>query len=165
MEIGAGKQAYTPLWRVIDEKAIVNGVVGLLATGGSTNHTLHLVAIARAAGIELDWDDFADLSQATPLLARVYPNGSKDVNHFHAAGGMAFVVRELLDAGLAHEDVMTVAGPGLRHYQTEPFLDEGALVWREGRAASLDADVLRPVAIRSTATAASPWWPATSAGR
>jgi len=144
VEIGAGKQDYTPLWRVIDEKAIVNGVVGLLATGGSTNHTLHLVAIARAAGIEIDWDDFSDLSHVTPLLARVYPNGSKDVNHLHAAGGMAFVVRELLDAGLAHDDVMTVAGPGLRHYQTEPFLHDGALVWREGRETSLDAEVLRP---------------------
>ena len=144
VEIGAGKQDYTPLWRVIDEKAIVNGVVGLLATGGSTNHTLHLVAMARAAGIEIDWDDFADLSHVTPLLARVYPNGSKDVNHFHAAGGMAFVVRELLDAGLAHDDVMTVAGPGLRHFQQEPFLDDGKLVWREGRATTLDADLLRP---------------------
>jgi phosphogluconate dehydratase len=144
VEIGAGKQDYTPLWRVIDEKAIVNGVVGLLATGGSTNHTLHLVAMARSAGIEIDWDDFSDLSHVTPLLARVYPNGSKDVNHFHAAGGMAYVVRELLDAGLAHDDVMTVAGPGLRHFQTEPFLDDGKLVWREGRATPLDADVLRP---------------------
>jgi phosphogluconate dehydratase len=145
VEIGAGKQDYTPLWRVIDEKAIVNGVVGLLATGGSTNHTLHLVAIARAAGIEIDWDDFADLSHVTPLLARVYPNGAKDVNHLHAAGGMAFVVRELLDSGLAHDDVMTVAGPGLRHYQTEPFLDDGKLVWRQGRETSLDDSVLRPV--------------------
>ena len=130
---------------MIDEKAIVNGVVGLLATGGSTNHTLHLVAMARSAGIEIGWDDFDDLSKVTPLLARVYPNGSKDVNHFHAAGGMAFVVRELLDAGLAHDDVMTVAGPGLRHYQTEPFLDDGKLVWRQGRATSLDPDLLRPV--------------------
>ena len=144
VEIGAGKQDYTPLWRVIDEKAIVNGVVGLLATGGSTNHTLHLVAMARAAGIEIDWDDFSALSHVTPLLARVYPNGSKDVNHFHAAGGMAFIVRELLDAGLAHDDVMTVAGPGLRHYQQEPFLEGGKLVWREGRATTLDADLLRP---------------------
>ena len=144
VEIGAGKQDYTPLWRVVDEKAVVNGVVGLLATGGSTNHTLHLVAMARAAGIEIDWDDFADLSHVTPLLARVYPNGSKDVNHFHAAGGMAFVVRELLDAGLDHDDVMTVAGPGLRHYQQEPFLDDGKLVWREGRATSLDVTLLRP---------------------
>jgi phosphogluconate dehydratase len=145
VEIGMNKQAYAPLSRVIDEKAIVNGVVGLLATGGSTNHTLHLVAIARAAGIEINWDDFADLSAVTPMLARVYPNGSKDVNHFHAAGGMAFVVRELLDAGLAHEDVTTIAGPGLRHYQQEPFLDDGELVWREGRSESLDLDLLRPV--------------------
>jgi len=145
VEIGMNKQAYAPLSRVIDEKAIVNGVVGLLATGGSTNHTLHLVAIARAAGIEINWDDFADLSSVTPMLARVYPNGAKDVNHFHAAGGMAFVVRELLDAGLAHDDVATIAGPGLRHYQREPFLDDGKLVWREGRAQSLDLDLLRPV--------------------
>ena len=145
VEIGPNKQAFTPLSRVIDEKAIVNGVVGLLATGGSTNHTLHLVAIARAAGVEITWDDFSDLSSVTPLLARVYPNGSKDVNHFHAAGGMAFVVRELLDAGLAHEDVATVAGPGLRHYQQEPFLHDGELVWREGRSVSLDPDLLRPV--------------------
>jgi len=145
VEISAGRQDYTPLWRVVDEKAIVNGVVGLLATGGSTNHTLHLVAMARAAGIEIGWDDFADLSHVTPLLARVYPNGSKDVNHFHAAGGMAYVVRELLDSGLAHDDVMTVAGAGLRHYQTEPFLDDGKLVWRQGRSESLDPDLLRPV--------------------
>ena len=145
VEISAGRQDYTPLWRVVDEKAIVNGVVGVLATGGSTNHPLHLVAMARAAGIEIGWDDFADLSHVTPLLARVYPNGSKDVNHFHAAGGMAYVVRELLDSGLAHDDVMTVAGAGLRHYQTEPFLDDGKLVWRQGRSESLDPDLLRPV--------------------
>ncbi|HEX4196184.1 MAG TPA: phosphogluconate dehydratase [Caulobacteraceae bacterium] len=145
VEIGPRKQAYTPMARVIDEKAVVNGVVGLLATGGSTNHTLHLVAMARAAGIEIDWHDFADLSAVTPLLARVYPNGSGDVNHFHAAGGMAFVVRELLGAGLAHEDVATVAGPGLGLYRREPFLDGGDLVWREGRTASLDTSILRPV--------------------
>jgi phosphogluconate dehydratase len=144
VEIGARKQAHTPLARVIDEKAIVNGVIGLLATGGSTNHTLHLVAIARSAGIEIDWRDFADLSAVTPLLARVYPNGSGDVNHFHAAGGMAFVVRELIDAGLAHEAVTTVAGPGLRLYQQEPFLDGETLVWRQGRTTSLDTTILRP---------------------
>ncbi|HKT53210.1 MAG TPA: phosphogluconate dehydratase [Caulobacteraceae bacterium] len=143
--IGPSRQAYAPLGRVIDERAIVNGMVGLLATGGSTNHTLHLVAIARAAGIEIDWDDFGDLSAVTPLLARVYPNGSADVNHFHAAGGMALVVRELLDAGLAHADVRTVAGEGLRAYQREPFLEGDALVWREGPARSLDTDILRPV--------------------
>ncbi len=146
VEIGPRKQAYTPLARVIDEKAIVNGITGLLATGGSTNHTLHLVAIARAAGIEIDWDDFADLSAVIPLIARVYPNGAGDVNHFHAAGGMALVVRELLDAGLAHEAVTTIAGPGLRLYQREPFLEGDAIVWREGRSASLDTSILRPVA-------------------
>ena len=144
-EIGPKSQAYTPLSRVVDERAIVNGMVGLLATGGSTNHTLHLVAIARAAGIEIDWNDFADLSAVTPLIARVYPNGSGDVNHFHAAGGMAFVIRQLLDAGLAHEGVSTVAGPGLRLYQQEPFLEGEALVWREGRDAPLDRSILRPV--------------------
>ena len=143
--IGPKRQDHAPLCRIIDAKSVVNGVVGLLATGGSTNHTLHLVAIARAAGIDLTWDDFGDLSAVTPLLARVYPNGSADVNHFHAAGGMAVVVRELLDAGLAHDDVLTVAGPGLRRYQREPALQAGALVWRDGAAASLDTAILRPV--------------------
>jgi phosphogluconate dehydratase len=131
--------------RVVDEKSIVNAMVGLMATGGSTNHTLHLVAMARAAGVELTWEDFDDISRVTPLIARVYPNGNEDVNAFHAAGGMAFVVRQLLDAGLAHEDVLTVAGEGLRRYQTEPFLDDGRLVWRDGPERSLDEDVLRPV--------------------
>jgi phosphogluconate dehydratase len=146
VEIGARRQDYAPMARVVGEKAIVNGIVGLLATGGSTNHTLHLVAIARAAGIEITWDDFGDLSRVTPLIARVYPNGSGDVNHFHAAGGMAFVVRQLLDAGLAHDEVTTVAGPGgLRRYQAEPFLDDGELIWREGAAASLDQAMLRAV--------------------
>jgi phosphogluconate dehydratase len=146
VEIGARRQDYAPMAWVVGEKAIVNGVVGLLATGGSTNHTLHLVAMARAAGIEITWDDFGDLSRVTPLIARVYPNGSGDVNHFQAAGGMAFVVRQLLDAGLAHDDVVTVAGPGgLRRYQREPFLEGGEVVWREGPAASLDPAILRPV--------------------
>jgi len=130
---------------VVDEKSLVNMVAGLLATGGSTNHTLHLIAMARAAGMKLTWEDFDDLSKVTPLIARVYPNGTEDVNAFHAAGGMGFVVRQLLDAGLAHEDVVTVAGPGLRRYQQEPFLDGGKLVWRDGTAASLDRDILRPV--------------------
>jgi phosphogluconate dehydratase len=145
VEIGATRQEYAPMARVVDERAVVNGMVGLLATGGSTNHTLHLVAMARAAGIEITWDDFGDLSRVTPMLCRVYPNGSGDVNHFHAAGGMAFVVRELLDAGLAHEDVLTVAGPSLRHYQQEPYLEDGKLAWREGTAQSLDTAILRPV--------------------
>ena len=144
IEIGHQTNAYTPMARVVDEKAIVNAIAGLLATGGSTNHTLHLVAMARAAGIVIDWQDFDELSKVTPLLARVYPNGSEDVNAFHAAGGMAFVVRQLLDAGLAHEDVTTVAGSGLRLYQQEPFLEDGRLVWREGPTQSLNRDILRP---------------------
>ena len=144
IEIGDGTNAYTPMSAVVDAKSVVNAIAGLLATGGSTNHTLHLVAMARAAGVLIDWSDFDELSRVTPLLARVYPNGSEDVNAFHAAGGMAFVVRELLDAGLAHEDVRTVAGEGLRHYQMEPFLDGDKLVWREGTATSLNPDILRP---------------------
>ncbi len=140
-------ERYTPIGRVVDEKAVANAVVGLLATGGSTNHTLHLVAIARAAGIHLTWDDFSELSRVTPLLTRVYPSGKADVNHFHAAGGMGFLVRELLDAGLLHEDTLTVAGPeGLRHYAEEPYLDEGKVAWRAAPAASLDESVLRPLA-------------------
>jgi phosphogluconate dehydratase len=144
IEIANGTNAYTPMSAVVDEKSIVNAMAGLMATGGSTNHTLHLVAMARAAGVLIDWSDFDELSKVTPLLARVYPNGSEDVNAFHAAGGMAFVVRQLLDAGLAHEDVVTVAGPGLRHYQQEPFLEDGKLVWREGQTTSLNLDILRP---------------------
>lgn len=144
IEIGQGTNAYTPMARVVDEKAIVNAVAGLLATGGSTNHTLHLIAMARSAGVLIDWQDFDELSKVTPLLARVYPNGSEDVNAFHAAGGMAFVIRELLDAGLAHEDVTTIAGAGLRLYQQEPFLEDGKLVWREGAKESLNLDILRP---------------------
>ena len=143
MEIAHGGNAYIPMSAVVDEKAVVNAIVGLLATGGSTNHTLHLVAMARAAGVIVDWSDFDELSKVTPLLARVYPNGAGDVNAFHAAGGMAVVVRELLDAGLAHEDVMTVAGPGLRHYQQEPFLENGTLVWRDGPEKSLNTEILR----------------------
>ncbi|MDD3838181.1 MAG: phosphogluconate dehydratase [Phenylobacterium sp.] len=145
VEIRDGGEAYAPMAAVVDAKSIVNAMAGLLATGGSTNHTLHLVAMARAAGVQISWDDFDQLSRVTPLIARVYPNGSEDVNAFHAAGGMAFVTRQLLDAGLAHEDVLTAAGPGLRRYQTEPFLQDGRLVWREGTAVSLDRDLLRPV--------------------
>ncbi len=136
---------YMPLGHVIDERAIVNGVCALLATGGSTNHTLHLVAIARAAGIVIDWDDFDQLSQVVPLLTRMYPNGKADINHYHAAGGMAFLIRQLLDAGLLHEDVMTVAGLGLAYYTKEPRLIEGKLKWVEGTKASLDTSVLRGV--------------------
>lgn len=129
---------------LVDEKVVLNACVALLASGGSTNHTLHLVAIARAAGILLTWDDLADLSAVVPLLARVYPNGAADVNHFHAAGGIGFLVRTLLDAGLLHEDVETIVGRGLRRYTTEPVLVDGELSWRPGPSSSLDLDVLRP---------------------
>ena len=134
----------TPIGEIVDEKAIVNACVALLASGGSTNHTLHLVAIARAAGITLTWDDLSDLSAVVPSLAKVYPNGQADVNHFHAAGGIAFLVHTLLRAGLLHEDVRTVAGHGLWHYTTEPRLRGDELSWEEGPKASLDLDVLRP---------------------
>jgi phosphogluconate dehydratase len=135
---------YRPLARMVDERAMVNAVVGLLATGGSTNHTLHLIAIARAAGLILDWEDFDQLSQVVPLLARIYPNGAADVNHFHAAGGMGFLVRELLDAGLMHADVSTVVGEGLRSYAQEPWLSPQGLAWRDAPAVSGDTSVLRP---------------------
>lgn len=137
---------YTPIAEVVDEKAIVNAIIGLLATGGSTNHTIHLIAIARAAGVIIDWTDFDDLSAVVPMLAKIYPNGSADVNHFHAAGGMGFLIRELLDAGLLHEDVQTVMGPGLRRYATEPHLEGGKLGWRYSPAVSHDAKVLSTVA-------------------
>ena len=148
-EITALGNQYTPIGELVDERAVVNGVVGLHATGGSTNHTLHLVAMAGAAGIRLTWDDFADLSEVVPLLCRIYPNGLADVNHFHAAGGMGFLVGQLLDAGLLHADVRTVAGEGgLERYRAEPFLDAatGGLVWRPGPGESLDAHVLAPIA-------------------
>ena len=135
---------YLPMAEIIDERAIVNAIVGLLATGGSTNHTLHLVAMAKAAGILINWDDFSELSEVVPLLARVYPNGSADVNHFHAAGGMGFLIRELLQAGLLHADVKTVMGQGLHHYAQEPFLGETGLVWRNAPETSGDNSVLRP---------------------
>ncbi|MFV0454802.1 MAG: phosphogluconate dehydratase [Pseudomonas sp.] len=136
---------YVPLCQIIDEKAIINSVVALNATGGSTNHTLHIPAFAQAAGIQLTWQDMADISAVTPTLAKVYPNGQADVNHFHAAGGVPFMVRTLLGAGLLHEDVQTVIGQGLQRYTREPFLDDGKLVWREGPESSLDENILRPV--------------------
>jgi phosphogluconate dehydratase len=136
-------ESYTPVGAVVDERAVVNGCVALLATGGSTNHTMHLVAIARAAGITLSWNDISELSAVVPLLARVYPNGRADVNHFHAAGGMACVINSLLDAGLMHDDVRTVAGIGLRRYTSEPRLDGEGLKWVDGTRASLDTSVLR----------------------
>jgi len=136
---------FIPVGRMIDEKSIVNGVVGLMATGGSTNLALHIVAMAHAAGVQLTLEDLDDISKATPLLARVYPNGAADVNHFQAAGGMAFIIRELLKAGLVHEDVQTIAGPGLSLYAQEPFLEDGVLKWREGATESLDTAIVRPI--------------------
>ncbi len=130
--------------RQIDAKVIVNGIVGLLATGGSTNHTMHLIAMARAAGLIVNWDDFSDLSACVPLLARVYPNGSADVNHFQAAGGMGFLIAQLLGVGLLHADVHTLMGHGLQRYTVEPWLDQGQLAWREVPTQSGDEAVLRP---------------------
>ncbi|WP_093172076.1 phosphogluconate dehydratase [Sinosporangium album] len=146
VELTAHGREYTPVGRLVDEKAIVNAVVALLATGGSTNHTLHLIAIAAAAGIELTWDDFADLSAVVPLLTRMYPNGQADVNHFQAAGGMQVLIGELLDAGLLHGDVLTVAGRGLDLYRSAPELKDGGPVWRERAEPSSDTEVLRGVA-------------------
>ncbi|WP_017572852.1 phosphogluconate dehydratase [Nocardiopsis halotolerans] len=137
--------SHNPLGHQIDERAIVNAVVALLATGGSSNHTLHLVAIARAAGIELTWDDFADLSEVVPLLTRMYPNGSADVNQFHEAGGMAHLIGSLLDAGLLHEDVRTLMGEGLGRYRQVPRLEGGELTWVDGPKESGDTSVLRGV--------------------
>ena len=135
---------YIALADIVDEKAIINGIVGLLATGGSTNHTLHLVAIARAAGIVIDWNDFAELSRAVPLMAHVYPNGLADVNHFHAAGGLGFMIRELLDAGLLHGEVQTILGSGLENYCKEPAIANGRLKWSAVQSESLDREILRP---------------------
>ena len=135
---------YLPLCQIINEKAIVNGIAGLLASGGSTNHTIHLVAIAAAAGIKIDWQDFSDLSDAIPQLSRVYPNGSADVNHFHAAGGLGFMLSDMLDSGLLHEDVNTILGSGLRRFCQEPQLDNGDLAWQAVQEKSLDEDILRP---------------------
>lgn len=129
---------------VIDEKSIVNMIVALLATGGSTNHAIHLVAMARAAGVLIDWTDMDELSSVTPLLARVYPNGSADVNAFQAAGGVAFIARELARAGNIHADVTTIMGQGIEAYFQEPSMVDGELVWRDGVAESLDLDILRP---------------------
>ncbi len=138
---------YTPISQIYDEKAVANGVVGLLATGGSTNHTMHLIAMAAAAGIKLTWDDLADLSHKVPLLTRIYPNGTADVNHFHAAGGMGFLIRELLGANLLHEDVTTIMGTGLAGYLQEPRLaGDGSLEWKKSASSSADLAVLRGAA-------------------
>ncbi|WP_339950586.1 phosphogluconate dehydratase [uncultured Albimonas sp.] len=144
LAITARGNAFTPAAEVLDEKAFVNGMVGLNATGGSTNLVLHLVAMARAAGVAIDWSDMAEISAVTPLMARVYPNGIADVNHFHAAGGLGCMIGELLSAGLLHEDVKTVAGPGLSRYTREPKLDGGRVRWDAGAGESLNRDILRP---------------------
>jgi phosphogluconate dehydratase len=137
---------FTPIGRLLDERVFVNGIVGLHATGGSTNLTIHLIAMARAAGITLTWQDFADLAAITPLLCRIYPNGQADVNHFHAAGGMGFLIQELLAGGLLHEDVSTIMGRGLQRYTVEPGIEADALVWRPAPALSGAMSVLRPLA-------------------
>ena len=134
--------SYTPIADVVSEKTMVNAIVGLMATGGSTNHALHIPAIAKAAGIIVNWDDFDAISKITPLLTRIYPNGNADVNHFHAAGGMGYLIRELLDAGLMHEDVTTVMGASLREHIKEAYLNDTELSWQDTPKDSLDIDVL-----------------------
>jgi phosphogluconate dehydratase len=146
LAITASSNEFTPVGAMLDEKVFVNAIVGLHATGGSTNHTLHLVAMAAAGGILLTWEDFSDLADVVPLLARIYPNGPADVNHFHAAGGMGFVIRELLSAGLLHGDVQTVFGTGLEAYASEPGLDhQGQVIWRPAAEESGDTKILRGV--------------------
>ena len=144
LSLSALGDSYTPVADILDERTFVNGIVGLNATGGSTNLLIHLVAMARAGGILLDWEDFSDLSDITPLMARVYPNGLADVNHFHAAGGLGYMIGQLLDAGLLHPDTSTVFGKGLEHYVQEPILQGGQLSWRKGAGQSLNAGILRP---------------------
>ena len=137
---------YTPLGRVVSERSVVNGMVGVLATGGSTNQTMHLVAIARAAGIRINWDDFSELSEAVPLLVRIYPNGPGDINTFQAAGGMAVLIRALLEGGFLHNEVMTVAGPGLERYTQSPTLVDGKIHWSEEPKESREKEVIAPLA-------------------
>ena len=144
-EITALGNDYRPAGEILDERAFVNGMVGLMATGGSTNLVMHLPAMARAAGIALELEDFADIAAIVPLMAKVYPNGLADVNHFHAAGGLAYMIGDLIEAGLLHEDVRTVAGDGLRRYTEEPVLKDGALAWREGPTETANDKILRPV--------------------
>ncbi len=141
---GIRNQTAKPIGEMLDEKSFINAIIGLMATGGSTNHTMHLVAMARAAGIILNWDDFDEISSIVPLLIRVYPNGQADVNHFAATGGLPFVIRELRNNGLLHDDVETVMGHGMEAYTKEPFLIDGKLEWRDAVAESRDEDILRP---------------------
>ncbi len=142
LAISALGDEFTPVSKVLDEKAYVNGVVGLMATGGSTNLLIHLLAMARSAGIILNWGDFAEISKVVPLLARVYPNGSADVNHFHAAGGLGYLIGQLLNAGLLHDDTHTIMGTGLEEYTKEPKLIDGKLTWVEGASESLNTEIV-----------------------
>ena len=136
---------YMPIGHIVDAKSIVNGLVGLLATGGSTNHTMHFIAVAKAAGYQINWDDFSDLSSAVPLLTRIYPNGSADINHFTAAGGMSLLFKILLDANMLHNDVNTICGRGLEKYTQEPKLEGADVVWQAGVTESFDKDVVASV--------------------
>lgn len=131
------------LMDIVSEKTMVNGIIGLLATGGSTNHTIHLIAMARAAGIIINWDDMSDLSAVIPLITRMYPNGAADVNHFHASGGMGFVIHTLLTHGLLHEEVTTILGKGLSTYTQEPYIVSNTLAWRNGAKESLNDSIIR----------------------
>ena len=143
LSLGALGNNYTPVCQVLDERAFVNGIVGLMATGGSTNLLIHLITMARVGGIVLDWQDFSDISAVVPLVARVYPNGLADVNHFHAAGGLGYCIGTLLDDDLLHPDTLTVAGQGLHNYTREPKLKDGELVWEEGAGHSLNEKIVR----------------------
>ena len=145
VDICSTAKNYTPIAHIVDEKAICNGLVGLLATGGSTNHTIHLIAMARCAGIIIDWSDFNDLSAIIPTITKVYPNGQSDVNQFHAAGGMSLVIKQLLEAGLLHNDVNTVVGEGLERYCTEPVLEKEELTWQACAEHSADANIISTV--------------------
>ncbi|MDF1726545.1 MAG: phosphogluconate dehydratase [Sulfitobacter sp.] len=146
LELSALGNAYTPACDILNEKAFVNGMVGLMATGGSTNLLIHLIAMARAGGILIEAQDFADISAAVPLMARVYPNGLADVNHFHAAGGLGYMIGDLLKEGFLHPDTRTVAGEGMEHYTQEPRLKDGELHWEAGSGESLNDKILRPAA-------------------
>ncbi|WP_170761807.1 phosphogluconate dehydratase [Ruegeria lacuscaerulensis] len=143
LSLSALGNSYTPVYQVLDERAFVNGIVGLMATGGSTNLLIHLIAMARAGGIVLDWQDFSDISAVVPLVARVYPNGLADVNHFHAAGGLGYCIGTLLEDGLLHPDTLTVAGQGLHNYTKEPKLKDDDLIWEEGAGHSLNDKIVR----------------------
>lgn len=145
MAISALGNEYTPVCEILNEKAFVNGIAGLMATGGSTNLLIHLLAMAKSAGVVLDWEDFSDISAVVPLIARVYPNGLADVNHFHAAGGLAYMFGEMLDAGLLHDDTKTIVGTGLAQYISEPKLINDEVVWEDGPRESLNDKILKPV--------------------